>query len=392
MRAIRFLHIASFTGNIGDNISHLGFRAWLKGLSKLDLTFIDLEIRQFFWKQSHWDDDLVRYVNSFDAVIIGGGNYFELWDSASPTGTSIGIPQYLWSRISVPVFFNALGLDPNQGASPMAVKRFRSFLDYILGRPDWLVSLRNDGAISNLTSLFGGVYYQRVHEAPDNAFHARSISTECSAIPEYRQRSSCQYLAINVACDMAARRYAGYASGYQGFAEEFSSSLASITELHPELRLVFVPHIYSDLRAISDIIECMPDQLRRQRVDVACYGSGDNAALATMRTYAGAVMSLSMRFHANIIPIIGGVEVLGLACYPQITDFYRCIDMSDRCISVSAPGFREEVVAKSTSILSGNAHASLTPQVQALRRAKQLADKLTPFVLDWLKLIDIAVA
>ena len=89
MSGIRVLHIASFTGNIGDNANHMGFRPWFEKVSSVSVSWDNLEIREFYWKERKWDMDFVDLANSYDLVVIGGGNYFELWVEDSPTGTSI---------------------------------------------------------------------------------------------------------------------------------------------------------------------------------------------------------------------------------------------------------------------------------------------------------------
>ena len=53
----------------------------------------------------------ITQINRYKGLVIGGGNYFELWPKNSPTGTSIAMPLELFDKIEVPVFFNALGVD-----------------------------------------------------------------------------------------------------------------------------------------------------------------------------------------------------------------------------------------------------------------------------------------
>ena len=91
MTKLNILHIASFTGNIGDNANHLGFRGWFERVAEADVIWTELEIREFYWKNRFWDRSFVEYANGFNLIIIGGGNYFELWVDKSPTGTSIEI-------------------------------------------------------------------------------------------------------------------------------------------------------------------------------------------------------------------------------------------------------------------------------------------------------------
>lgn len=133
MKKLKTLHLASFNGNIGDNANHNGF---YKHLESLDYEFeIDeLEIREFYWKQRSFDESFVELVNSYDLLIVGGGNYFELWVEDSPTGTSISIELELLKKINTPILFNALGVDPGQGASEANIQKFRDFLDVLIQR------------------------------------------------------------------------------------------------------------------------------------------------------------------------------------------------------------------------------------------------------------------
>jgi hypothetical protein len=128
LKAFGVLHIASFTGNIGDNANHLGFRSWFETLVENKIQWNELEIREFYWKNKFWDKEFVKYANNFDLIIIGGGNYFELWVEKSPTGTSIEIEPDLFKKIERPVYFNALGVDPGQGASEFQLRSSKLLL------------------------------------------------------------------------------------------------------------------------------------------------------------------------------------------------------------------------------------------------------------------------
>ncbi len=130
---LRLLHIASFSGNVGDNANHMGFRPWFEAHVDAPAAWTNLEIREFYWRERQWDAGLVEFINSHDMLIIGGGNYFELWVEQSPTGTSIAMDLKLFDEIKVPVFFNALGVDPGQGVPDTSRERFTAFLDKLLG-------------------------------------------------------------------------------------------------------------------------------------------------------------------------------------------------------------------------------------------------------------------
>ena len=76
---LKILHIASFSGNIGDNANHMGFRPWFEALAGAPVSWTRLEIREFYWRERQWDAALVDFINTHDLLVIGGGNYFELW-------------------------------------------------------------------------------------------------------------------------------------------------------------------------------------------------------------------------------------------------------------------------------------------------------------------------
>ena len=98
----RILHIASFLGNIGDNFNHFGTRKLIE--SKIgNINWVEIEIRESFRKKFSFDDDFANYCNQFDAVIFGGGNFFELWVDHSVNNTSADIRIDVIDRIDVPL-------------------------------------------------------------------------------------------------------------------------------------------------------------------------------------------------------------------------------------------------------------------------------------------------
>ena len=79
---MKILHIASFCGNIGDNISHKGL---LNLLCQTGFKFNieKLEIRRFYNNYKYndklsFDEDMIKYINKFDYCIIGGGGFSSL--------------------------------------------------------------------------------------------------------------------------------------------------------------------------------------------------------------------------------------------------------------------------------------------------------------------------
>ena len=78
MRTIKIFHVASFTGNIGDNASHLGLYNVLKTVLGDRLDIEQVEIRRFYKKYSladkmNFDLEFTQKANAKDLLIFGGG-------------------------------------------------------------------------------------------------------------------------------------------------------------------------------------------------------------------------------------------------------------------------------------------------------------------------------
>ena len=128
---MKAIHLASFSGNIGDVLSHEGTYNLFKRYFKKKINFKKLEIRDFYKNKKKINLHLVNYINSFDFFLIGGGNYFELWVPNSYTGTSLNFNLALFKKIRVPIIFHSLGVDINQGIYKNNKKKFIDFLNAI---------------------------------------------------------------------------------------------------------------------------------------------------------------------------------------------------------------------------------------------------------------------
>lgn len=382
--AMKVLHVASFSGNIGDNANHMGFRPWAEEqLGPLHVDWTNLEIREFFWGSRSWDKAFTDFVNEHDLLVIGGGNYFELWVENSPTGTSIAIDAKTFSRIKVPVFFNALGVDPGQGASDWAVQRFRGFLDTLLADDQYLVSVRNDGARRNLRDHIGTDYANAVHLLPDSGFFATFPPFRLSLTEPKKNRKR---LFINVASDMPETRFRAFSPSnpIEDFAREVARSVTDISEALPESDFYFMPHIFRDLQTISLVVSHLPDQLRRTRVAQGPYGTGNEAAKISFGMYATGDLVLGMRFHANVCSLGMGKETIGLNSYPQIQALYHELDQPDRLVDVDHPGFNERLTDKACNILSRNSTFARSP-LDAKEKVSSLRDSFASKFVHWLQ-------
>lgn len=349
-RVLKVLHLASFSGNIGDNANHAGARAQFAQNLSFQLDFTELEIREFYWKQRFFDDDFISYANQFDLLLIGGGNYFELWVEYSRTGCSIDLPPELLAKIRCPVLFYGLGVDAGQGVPDVCLQRFREFMDYILADDKFFVAVRNDGAVDTLDRYLGEHYARAVSAVPDGGFF---VKPGAHSLPELA--NSPRNIVINLAGDMLETRFKGGENflSAEGFFKEFACCLEHLLTANPDLNLVFVPHIFRDYAPISSVIEFLPDNLRRRRIAVAPYLVGTVGGDRQFSLYQQASLVLAMRFHANVCPIGMGVPTLGLVSYPQISHLYRELNLSALAVDVTATGFSTTLFDQSQLALSG---------------------------------------
>lgn len=381
---LRILHVASFLGNIGDNANHAGFRPWFEGLLNRPVQWTEFEIRDVYRRVSAFDAEFVRRANSADLVVIGGGNYFELWVDTSPTGTSISIADEHLQQITTPLFFNALGVDAGQGLNEVTKARFTSFLGRLLRSDQFLVSVRNDGAHATLVKYVSKLPLEKVVALPDGGFFADYRDAALRPESSSKQPKSMK-IGINLAGDMLPRRFAGIgdAHSYETFLREFAGALETIWCGNMDAKFVFFPHIFSDLKVYADLLTLLPDHLRRDHARVAAYDAGDEAARVTFFEYATCHLIFGMRFHSNVVAIGNMVPTVGLACYDQIHHLFSELGMRKYLVDVAKPGFTQSLVAHVDNLREepGSIHADLLAMNAQVRKIR---DAATGCVSDWL--------
>jgi len=376
-KTLRVLHLASFAGNIGDLANHAGARRMLAERLGFALEFTDLEIREFYWKQRNFDDAFVDYANGFDLLIVGGGNYFELWVDHSATGTSIDITPECLACLTVPTAFFALGVDTGQGYSAQSAQRFSAFMATVLDRRDMFVCVRNDGSSFALSEVLGEETAARIHIMPDGGFFADPAG--CRPVQGDSGR-----IGINIAGDMLERRFdRGLTT--EGFLHELAEACRELMDALPALRIDLMPHIWRDSALIAQLLPMIPDPYLRRRVAVGRLEPGETGLADFLQRYRSFDLVLGMRFHANVCPIGMGVPARGLLNYPQVERLYEELDLQDRLVDVRVAGFGKHLVE---AVLSDLADLPMLRGVCAERVARlhgQARVTLTALA-DWLHL------
>lgn len=375
MPLLKILHVASFTGNIGDNANHVGFVRQLKSNIDKDFEFTKFEIREVYWGRKSFDSDFVDLANSHDLVVVGGGNYFELWVENSATGCSFDIDLDLLSLIKTPLVFNALGVDPAQGASSLALDKFRKFLDVVISNDHMLLSCRNDGSIKALQQIVGEQYASEFYHVPDAGFF-----TEVDDYDHPEIMLDKKNVVFQVAGDMLEDRFPNSSSeciSYDDFVKGLSNVAVRLCEMGSNI--ILVPHIYSDLRVISDLISVLPDDLRRRYIKVAPYLTGNLGQSYIFDLYKKSDLVLGMRFHANVCAIGLGTPCVGLVNYRQISELYEELNLTRNAVHVNKTGFDQNLIDLAEKILStneGHTRLDLKPWEQKIKRFHAAIDRL----------------
>ncbi|MDX8044607.1 polysaccharide pyruvyl transferase family protein [Gracilibacillus sp. S3-1-1] len=380
---VTVLHIASFHGNIGDNANHNGFRRKLKQILTADIQLDELEIREFYqsWAMRDFNSkEFIDMCNQYDLVVIGGGNFFELkWDY-SVTGTTINLSEDTLKQIDTPIFFNGLGCDIAKGSSQQTIEKFEHFMDLLTKSSKYLVSVRNDGSMKTLQKLYGDKYQNSIHKVADGAFFMEANRTNFPEInPEYR------VIGVNVVSDMKDIRFNEVDEddiGYIDFVKELGKYLTDFLVENPTYQLVLFPHIYSDLRAIDDVLNRIDDKVRRKRVTVAPYLTGEGAETYIFSLYQQCELILGMRFHSNVCSIAQNIPTIGLNSYKKIHDLYSELNLVDRVIDVNKKDFAKLLNAQVNDTLA-NKHKIIEQYRQVNHKIQKETDEFYAIVKEW---------
>jgi len=336
---LKFLHVASFKGNIGDNANHLGFYDRLRE-SIGEFEVHEFEIRRTFWKDAAFDNDFAFLANQYDAVIFGGGNFFELWVDHSSTGCSIDIPESVFKKINVPMIFNSLGVDPAQGASTQALAKFKKFIDLCIARPDVILSCRNDGSYSTLVDYLGTDYAEYFYHIHDAGFHFKPPKF---IHPELHPEKN--NIIFQLAGDMPEVRFHHDRSeiSFESYIERLARV---VNEVALENHIIFCPHIYKDLSLISAVLELVDDYVRRNCISVASCLQGKEGAEYIFSLYSQTDLNVATRFHGSVCSLGMGQKTIGLVNYRQIRELYSELSLQDYAVDVTRENFDVSLTSK----------------------------------------------
>lgn len=337
---MNIMHVASFSGNIGDEANHIGFRRKMNEHIDTDITYTNVEIRKFYknWGIEQFDEQFVERVNEHDMLVIGGGNFFEIcWDYSS-TGTTIDIEEHILDQIKVPIFFNGVGVDDGKGITENNLRKFGRFLECINKKSNCLLSVRNDGSYDILKKYYDEALLKNIHKIPDGGFFFKGKERTYNEI-----NKDCYNIGINVAGDMLEKRF-NNEDQYKLFITNFAEIINTIVLRDKNINIIFLPHIYADYISITDILSKLNDHVRRNYTAVAPLLNGNlDGGEYIFSLYKQCDLVLGMRFHANVCAIGQDVPTVGIVSYHKHRELYRELNLSDRCFDLTNMEYTQDM-------------------------------------------------
>lgn len=376
--AIKIIHLASFSGNVGDVANHEGFYHQFKQLFPEDITIKKLEIRKFYkrWNEQKFDMDFADYVNQFDIFIIGGGNFFELCWDYSATGTTIDISPEVLQSINIPILINGMGMDDNKGITQSNILKFKKFLNGLFEKENVFFTVRNDGSLKIVHKYFKE-FADHIHRIPDHGFFLH----ETDYMAPFQSING-DNIGFNIALDMANIRYNNI--GYGRFLEIMAIQMNRLLS-ETDSNIYLFPHIQSDYTAILDLIKLLKDEYVRTRISITPIVLGRE--LDTFKYYKDCKFIFGMRFHANVCAISLGIPTLGLISYPKHGNLYDEIGMPDRKVDINHANFAA-ILENDINDLIYDDHFTLMLKrnySQKMQEIKEEKEQIYNYLKTWLK-------
>lgn len=374
---MKILHIASFNGNIGDNAHHNGFRKNFEKIVKKTIFWDELEIRNFYksWNKMKFDNSFVKIANSYDLIVIGGGNFFEICHEYSSTGTTIDITIEILKQIKTPIFFNAIGFDIYKGYTEKTKNDFKMFLDYLLNNSKkYFVTFRNDGSKNNYLKLYGNLP-KNLYIVPDGGFFLNSIN-------KGKKNNKVNYIGINLACDMLEKRLKNIS--YDDFCQNIANIYIEFLNKNSNYKLVFFPHIFSDYKIILDVTKYFTDIHLKYNIEIAPYFTGQNSEKEFFNFYRKCDLLTGMRFHTNVCGIALNIPTIGIKSYPKLYDLYQEIGLKERCLDINEDNFFEKYLNILNITLNNQEEIKKEYKLKKWELLKE-KDKVYSILEKWLK-------
>jgi polysaccharide pyruvyl transferase WcaK-like protein len=341
---MKILHLATFIGNIGDNASHIGFKKVMSSIvGEHGFTIDTLEIRKAYgvynlpdkWR---FDEDFANKVNKYDLLVIGGGGLLDFDIANSSTGATIDISRDILDKIKTPILIGSIGANPRNLVPEGNIQKFRNFLDDFLTRKNAFLAVRNDGSKQAIKDQIGSEYADAIPELLDHGFFYQNDGNLYRPSPR-------RYILVNTTSDqvLMVNKNTGKIDA-DLYLKEITKVVNYIIN-ETDYDVVFAPHIYSDLRAIDQILKNVNDYHIRTRVTICPYAQGDYGCDQIFSAYKNSDMVIGMRFHTNVCSMAMNVPSIGVAALERVVSVFASLGLSD-CVIKADSEFSQSIIEK----------------------------------------------
>lgn len=366
---MKVLHLASFKGNTGDVINHMGFYDFMKDIGQ-DWVVTQMEMRQFYKNRNErqFDQSFVDEVNTYDLLVIGGGNFLSPWLQSSATGTTFDIDLTILANIHAKVLFNAVGCEASLGYTDETLQRLGRLLDFVADHPtQYLFTVRNDGSYEAINTWFKGKYKDSIVEVPDFGLYHNHIDKQLAHQCQRKDK-----IGFAVSSDRFKAKWQG---DYDHKLSGYAKMVETVAGLYSEMDVVFIPHTYFDLEAIYKIADMLPDHIRRNQLMVAPLVTNEADVDRVIAYYYDCKLLIGSRFHSCIQAYKTGSHIISLYPDHRTKALMTSLGLGEQAINLMADDYAERVIGLAEHQLDKASHLGLNDLKLRFKRHQDILNQ-----------------
>ena len=141
--------------------------------------------------------------------------------------------------------------------------------------------------------------------------------------------------------------------------------------------------IRTNLKIIMDVINEIPEEIVRKRIQIAPLMNGYEGMKNIFGIYQQCKIILANRFHSNLCSIGLGVPTIGLVNYPQISNLYKELELTDNTIDLNNDFFVDKLNSKIEYISLNHKRIKANSKNTATRLKKHHGERMND-VFEWI--------
>ena len=302
-----FTHITYYSvGNAGDTTLSECVRK----------TFAE-EFNTISWKLSEVDkkvdNDLIRDINSTEALIIGGGGLF--LPDTNPnniSGWQWACSKEMLSKINVPIIIYSVGYNYFKGQKISEL--FRENLIALIEKSSF-VGLRNMGSVKAVRKLLPENLREKVIYQPCTTTLIRKIYP---GLPPKKKRKN---VAFNIAFDRSEMRYG---SNKDVILSQISLSIDNL--IKKVYKIYIIAHCTRDLNILPYL---------NNKTNIKVLNAASWFPKKLINFYNNMDVVIGMRGHAQMIPFGLNCHIISLGSHDKMRWFLEDIDAEDLYIDIT---------------------------------------------------------